>query len=155
MVTRIFLTVSLLFTFVACKKDSIFYVDCSHKTNDINKVKEMIAGTYTWTHTCRYYFTFQDTLTPQNQGRTEKYIFNKNGAVIFIENNQTQWIKNYEVDYEFKVTQYQLDSATIIIIKDSQTGQRTQFFRPYLCNDSARFFNPYSSITIVNFYKRN
>jgi hypothetical protein len=154
-VTKTLLTVSLLFIFDACKKDNISYADCSHKTNDIGNVKAMIAGTYTWTHTYRYYFTFQDTLTPQNQGRSEKYVFSKNGTVRFIENNQNQWTRNYEIDYEFKVTQYQLDSATVVIIKDPQTGQRTQFFRPYLCNDSAKFFNPYSSITVVNFYKRN
>lgn len=115
----------------------------------------MIAGTYTWTHTFRYYFTFQDTLTPQNQGITQKYVFNKNGTVNFIENNQSQWTRNYEIDYEFKVTQYQPDSATVVIIKDRQTGQRTQFFRAFLCNDTAYFYNPYSSILTVNFYKRN
>jgi len=154
-VLRIFLVIPLLFTLSACKKDTFSYADCSRKTNDIANVKAMIAGTYTWTHTYRYYFTFQDTLTPQSQGRSEKYVFNKNGTVSFMENNQTQWIGNYEIDYEFKVTQYQLDSATIVIIKDPQTGQRIQFFRPYLCDDSARFFNPYFSITEVKFYKRN
>jgi hypothetical protein len=154
-VTRIFIAFFLFLSFSACKKGNVFYADCSNKTNGINKVKAMITGTYTWTHTYRYYFTFQDTLTPQNEQRTEKYVFNKNGKVSFIKNNQTQWTRNYEIDYEFKVTQYLPDSATIVIIKDPQTGQRTQFFRPYLCNDSARFFNPYSSVTIVNFYKRN
>ena len=153
--TRTVLTFILLLNLSACEKDNFSYSDCSHKTNDISNVKAMIAGTYNWTHTYRYYFTFQDTLTPENQGKSEKYVFNKNGTVSFFENNQTQWTRNYEIDYEFKVTQYQLDSATIVIIKDPQTGQRTQFFRPYLCNDSARFFNPYSSVTVVNFYKRN
>ena len=152
---RILLAVSLLFTFSACTKDNFSHADCSKKTNEITKVKAMIAGTYTWTHTYRYYFTFQDTLTPQNQGRTEEYVFNSNGTVSFIENNQEQWTRNYDIDYEFKVTQYQPDSATIVIIKDPQTGQRTQFFRPHLCNDSARFYNPYFFMTIFNFYKRN
>lgn len=115
----------------------------------------MIAGTYTWTQTYRYYSTFQDTLTPQNQGITQKYVFSKNGTVSFIENNLSLWTRYYEIDYEFKVTQYQPDSATVVIITDPQTGQRTAFFRPYLCNDSARFFNPYSSITLVNYYKRD
>ena len=78
----------------------------------------MIAGTYNWTKTYRYYFTFQDTLTPQNQGRTEQYSFDKNGTVSFFANHQIQWTNNYEVDYEYKVTSYPLDSATIIIIKD-------------------------------------
>ncbi len=153
--TRVLSAISLLFIIIACKKDSISYTDCSNKTNDITKVKAMITGTYTWTQTYRFYFTFQDTLTPQNQGITQKYVFNKNGTVNFFENNQSQWTRSYEIDYEFKVTQYQPDSATVIIIKDPQTGQRTQLFRPYLCNDSARFFNPYSSITVVNYYKRN
>lgn len=118
-------------------------------------VKGLIAGTYDWTKTYRIYSTFKDTLTPQNQGTTEQYRFEKNGTVSFWTNNLIQWTNNYEVDYEFKVSTYPLDSATIVIIKDKQTGQRTQFFRAFLCNDSAYFYNPYSSITIVNFYKRN
>ncbi len=78
-----------------------------------------------------------------------------NGTVSFVENNQNQWTRNYEIDYEFKVTQYQLDSATVVIIKDPETGQRTQFFRPFMCSDTAYFYNPYSSILTVNFYKRD
>lgn len=154
-VIKLLLVVSFLFTFGACKKDNFSYADCSKKTNEIAEVKAMMAGTYTWTHSYRYYFTFQDTLTPQNQGKTETYVFNKNGAVSFLENNQVQWTRGYEIDYEFKVTQYPADSATVVIIKDPETGQRTQFFRPYLCDDSARFFNPYSSILVAKFYKRN
>jgi hypothetical protein len=154
MASRIYIVVLVLLTFYACKKDGL-QRDCSSKTNDINKVKRMMAGTYTWTHSYRYYFTFQDTLTPQSQGRSEKYVFEKNGKVSFIENDQKKWTRHYEIDYEFKVTRYQPDSATVVIIKDPLTGQRTQFFRPYLCIDSARFFNPYTSITVINFYKRN
>ena len=153
--TKYLIAIFLLSVFAACKKDSFSYADCSLKTNDISNVKALITGTYTWTHTFRYYYTFQDTLTPQNQGRSEKYVFNKNGTVSFVENNQILWTRNFEIDYEFKVTQYQPDSATIVIIKDPQTGQRTQIFRPFLCNDTAYFYNPYSSILTVNFYKRN
>lgn len=153
--TKYLIAIFLLSVFAACKKDSFSYADCSLKTNDISNVKALITGTYTWTHTFRYNYTFQDTLTPQNQGRSEKYVFNKNGTVSFVENNQILWTRNFEIDYEFKVTQYQPDSATIVIIKDPQTGQRTQFFRPFLCNDTAYFYNPYSSILTVNFYKRN
>lgn len=153
--TKYLIAIFLLSVFAACKKDSFSYADCSLKTNDISNVKALITGTYTWRHTFRYYYTFQDTLTPQNQGRSEKYVFNKNGTVSFVENNQILWTRNFEIDYEFKVTQYQPDSATIVIIKDPQTGQRTQFFRPFLCNDTAYFYNPYSSILTVNFYKRN
>lgn len=153
--TKYLIAIFLLSVFAACKKDSFSYADCSLKANDISNVKALITGTYTWRHTFRYYYTFQDTLTPQNQGRSEKYVFNKNGTVSFVENNQILWTRNFEIDYEFKVTQYQPDSATIVIIKDPQTGQRTQFFRPFLCNDTAYFYNPYSSILTVNFYKRN
>ena len=155
--TRTLFSISLLILMNTRKKDTptISYTDCSKKTNEINLVKGLIAGTYNWTKTYRYYFTFQDTLTPQNQGRTEQYRFNKNGTVSFSTNNQIQWTNNYEVDYEFKVSTYPSDSATIVIIKDKQTGQRTQFFRAFLCNDTAYFYNPYSSILTVNFYKRN
>jgi hypothetical protein len=154
-VTRNLLALTLLLAFASCKKEARPNAECANKTNDMERVKELIAGTYNWTHTYRYYFTFQDTLTPFNQFRTEQYVFGKDGKVRFSKNNQTQWIRNYEIDYEFEVSQYPLDSATVVIIKDPQTGQRTQFFRPYLCTDSARFYNPYSSITVFNFYKRN
>ena len=149
--------ISLLTFLYSCKKDTVTvsYPDCSKKTNEINLVKGLIAGNYDWVKTYMYHFTFRDTLTPQNQGYTLQYQFDKNGTVSFYKNNQIQWTNNYEVDYEFKVSTYPLDSNTIVIIKDKQTGQRTQFFRPYLCNDSAYFYNPYSSITVVNFYKRN
>ena len=154
---KLFIIILLVLSFYSCKKDTatVSYSDCSRKTNDLTLVKGLIAGTYNWTKTYKIYFTFQDTLTPQNQGRTEQYRFDKNGTVSFWTNNQIQWTNNYEVDYEFKVSTYPLDSATIVIIKDKQTGQRTQFFRAFLCNDSAYFYNPYSSITVVNFYKRN
>ena len=95
------------------------------------------------------------TETPTTTGVNYKYVFNKNATVDYFENNTLKSSDNYVIDYEFKVTTYPLDSATIVIIKDKQTGQRKDFFRPWLCNDSARFYNPYNSIDIQRYFKRN
>jgi len=93
--------------------------------------------------------------TAANSGLVYKYVFNKNGTVDYYENKVLKSSDNYVIDYEFKVTSYPSDSATIIIIKDIQTGQRKDFFRPWLCDDSARFYNPYNSIDSQRYFKRN
>ena len=152
----IFLSFLLLtFTF-SCKKETIPNINCATKTNDIENVRQLLSGTYNWAYTTvrmRGNPTF--TETPNTMSLNYKYIFNKNGTVDYYENNALKSTDNYVIDYEFKVTTYPSDSATIVIIKDKQTGQRKEFFRPWLCNDSARFYNPYNSIDSQRYFKRN
>lgn len=147
----------ILLTFAfSCKKEATPDINCATKTNDIEYVRLLLNGTYNWTYTIvRMMGNPTFTETPTTTGVNYKYIFNGNGTVDYYENNALKSSDNYVIDYEFKVTAYPSDSATIIIIKDKQTGQRKEFFRPWLCTDSALFYNPYNSIDRQRYFKRN
>ena len=150
-----FLVIFVTVTF-SCKKEIIPNINCSVKINDIENVRLLISGTYNWAYTTiRMMGNPTFTETPTTTGLNCKYIFNKNGTVDYYENNVLKSTNNYIIDFEFKVTSFPSDSATIIIIKDKQTGQRKEFFQPWLCNDSARFYNPYNSIDRQRNFKRN
>jgi hypothetical protein len=157
--------IALLIAFAGCKKvnyeiplptaNKYEAVSCLRKTNHIDTVKCMIVGTYDWAYT--YYKPWRQKtqlLTPQNQGKTYRYIFKPNAEVDYYENNNLQWSNNYMVDYEFKVSTFQADSATMIIINDKINGRRMEYFRVYLCNDSARFYNPYLSWDVLRYFGR-
>jgi len=147
----IFVTVTF-----SCKKEILPHINCSAKINDIENVRLLISGTYNWAYTTvRMMGNPTFTETPTTTGLNYKYIFNENGTVDYYENNALKSTNNYVIDFEFKITSFPSDSATIIIIKDKQTGQRKDFFRPWLCNDSARFYNPYNSIDKQRYFKRN
>lgn len=117
--------------------------------------KKLLTGTYSWAYTIITYQIGSSIQTPANTGLNYKYVFDKNGIVYYYENDTLKSTGNYVIDYEFKVTTYPSDSATIVIINDNQTNQRKEFFRPYLCNDSALFYNPYNSIDSKRYFKRN
>jgi len=147
----IFVTVTF-----SCKKEILPHINCSAKINDIENVRLLISGTYNWAYTTvRMMGNPTFTETPTTTGLNYKYIFNENGTVDYYENNALKSTNNYVIDFEFKITSFPSDSATIIIIKDKQTGQRKDFFRPWLCNDSARFYNPYNSIDRQRYFRRN
>ena len=147
----IFVTVTF-----SCKKEILPHINCSAKINDIENVRLLISGTYNWAYTTvRMMGNPTFTETPTTTGLNYKYIFNENGTVDYYENNALKSTNNYVIDFEFKITSFHSDSATIIIIKDKQTGQRKDFFRPWLCNDSARFYNPYNSIDRQRYFRRN
>lgn len=149
------LFILLIFAF-SCKKEKITNINCSTKTNDIETVKLLLNGSYTWVYTTvRMMGNPTFTETPTTTGLNYKYVFKKNATVDYYENNVLKSSDNYVINYEYKVTSYPSDSATIVIIKDKQTGQRKEFFRPWLCNDSARFYNPYNSIDYQRYFKRN
>ena len=154
---RLILSLIILVTLIpSCKKDTIPTVNCSTKTNNIEDVRLLIKGTYNWAYTTvRMMGNPTFTETPTSMGLNYSYTFNKNGTVDYFENNSLKSTDNYVIDYEFKVTTFPSDSATIVIIKDKVTGQRKEFFRPWLCNDSARFYNPYNSIDRQRYFKRN
>ena len=142
--------------FFACKKDNAPKVSCSEKSNSIEMVRKLLPGSYNWAYSIVTYLGSGSFLeTPSNTEISYKYVFDKNGTVHYYENDSLKSHDTYIVDYEFKVSTYPSDSATIIIINDAQTGQRKSFFRPYLCNDSALFYNPYNSIDSKRYFKRN
>ena len=115
-----------------------------------------MSGTYTWAYSIvRYLGSPPFIETPASTGKNYMYVFHKNGTVDYFENSALKASYSYVVDYEFTVTNYPKDSATNVIIKDKQTGVRTEWFRPWLCNDSARFYNPYYSIDVQRYFKRN
>jgi hypothetical protein len=162
---RLFLFISILIGLSACKKDSyetnlptaIKYpaMSCLRKTNQIDTVKTMIVGTYDWAYTFHRLWRQEAQIwTPQNQGLTYRYVFKPNAEVEYYENQKLQWTNNYIVDYEFKVSTFPLDSAATVIINDKISGQRMEYFRAYICNDSTIFYNPYSSIDVVRHFGR-
>jgi hypothetical protein len=140
----------------SCKKETLPIIDCSKKSNKMDDVKALIKGTYTWVYTrVNNQGTSPLIETPSSTGLNYKYVFDGSGNVDYYENNQLKSSDNYVIDYEFKVTTYPTDSATILIINDKQSGIRKSFFRPWLCNDSSHFYNPYSSIDYQRYFKRN
>lgn len=153
-----------LVALMSCKKDSqpkqILAINypglvCTKPTNQIDTVRKMIIGTYDWSYTFyRPWRAAAEIWTPQNKGLNYRYIFKPNGEVDYVENSKLKWTNKFEVDYEFKVSTYPSDMATMIIISDRNTGQRLEYFRAYLCNDSARFYNPFSSFDIVRYFGR-
>jgi hypothetical protein len=147
--------VLVITSILSCKKDKVPDVPCTSKLNSIDIVKQLLPATYFWSYTVISFQGGGSTETPASTGLIYKYIFYKHGKVAFYENAVLKSIDKYVVDYEFKVTTFPSDSATIIIINDNQTGQRKEFFRPYLCNDSSLFYNPYSSIDSRSYFKRN
>lgn len=154
---RLILLFFSIATFIfSCKKEATLNINCSTKTNSIDNVRQLMPGSYNWNYTIvRMMGNPTFTETPLTTGLNYKYTFYRNGTVDYYENNILKSNDNYVIDYEFKVTTYTLDSATIVIIKDKQTGQRKEFFRPWLCNDSARFYNPYNSIDRRRYFIRN
>jgi hypothetical protein len=153
---KILMIIFTLTVLLSCKKETLPIIDCSKKSNKMDDVKALVKGTYTWAYTRVYYRGTPSFIeTPSSTGLNYKYVFDGNGNVDYYENNQLKSNDNYVIDYEFKVTTYPTDSATIIIINDKQTGVRKNFFRPWLCNDSSRFYNPYSSIDYQRYFKRN
>ena len=141
---------------VGCKKDSTLNVACSAKTNDIDKVRILLPGTYVWTHSRVWIMGNNPSIeTPLTTGMRYTYVFDRKGFVRYFENEVLKSHDKYVIDYEFKVSAYPSDSATIVIIQDKQNGQRKEFFRPWLCKDSARFFNPYSSFDIQRYFVRD
>lgn len=145
----------LAFLLSSCKKDNIFNISCDNKLNSMDVIKEYLPGTYEWSYSRISYQVGGSIENPTSTGLHYKYNFLKNGRVNYYENNILKSTDNYLIDYEFRVTTYPSDSSTIIIINDTQTGQRKSFFRPYLCNDSALFYNPYSSINLKRYFKRS
>lgn len=141
--------------FVACKKDILPNVSCTQKSNSIEIARKLLPGSYSWSYTVITYQGGGSIETPSNTGLTYKYVFEKNGTVNYYENDTLKSTDIYTIDYEFKVTTYPSDSSTIIIIQDKMNGQRKDFFRPYLCNDSALFYNPHSSVDYKRYFKRN
>jgi hypothetical protein len=131
-------------------------INCAPKTNEIENVRQLLPGSYEWDYTIvwmRGSTPYHETSA--NTGLQYSYVFKKSGIVDYFENGILKSSDNYIIDYEFKVTAYPLDSATIVIINDKQTGVRKEFFRPWLCKDSARFYNPYNSIDYQRYFKRN
>lgn len=142
--------------FIACKKDITPNVSCSEKSNSIEIARKLLPGSYSWAYSIVTYLGGGSFIeTPSSTELNYRYVFTKNGMVNFYENDTLKATDVYNIDYEFKVTTYPSDSATIVIIKDKQTGLRKSFFRTYLCNDSSLFYNPYSSIDSKRYFKRN
>ena len=153
---RLVIFLFIVFLFASCSKNDLPNANCSTKTNHINDVKRMIVGTYIWSYTkISYLGDSTHDETPLSTGLNYKYVFRPDGKVDFFQNDTLKWSNNYVVDYEFKVTTYPSDSATIVIISNKQTGLRQEFFRPYLCIDSAKFYNPYNSIDFQRYFKRD
>ncbi len=155
MTLRFLNTFLLCAVLIACSKDNMPVISCDAKTNALEDVKKLISGTYTWAYTIRVGWDGRTVLTPASTGLNYKYVFTKKGNVDYHENDTLRSSDTYTIDYEFKVTTYPSDSATIVIIQDKQSGLRKEFFRPYLCSDSSLFYNPFMSVDVKRYFKRN
>ncbi len=146
----------IMILFFACKKENLPNISCNEKSNAIDLVRKLLPGSYSWAYTKETFPSGNSRIeTPASTGNNFKYVFYKNEKLYYYKNNVLQSIDSYIIDYEFKLTTYPLDSATVVIIYDSQTGLRKNYFRPYLCTDSSLFYNPYSSFNFKSYYKRN
>ena len=123
------------------------------QTNKIDTIRLMMAGTYEWVRTHSLAPGYDKLETPQTKGLTQRFVFMADGRVEYYENRIRKWANRYDIDYEFMVSTYPLDSNAMVIIRDT-SGQRMQYFRPYLSNDSALFYNPYSSISDFRYFSR-
>ncbi len=150
-----FLVILLFLTILSCRKDAVPRVQCIEKTNSIDLVKKLLPGNYQWAYTRVTNQTSIYIENPATTGLNYRYEFKKDGKVDYYENNSLKSTSAYLVDYEYKVTTFPSDSATIVIINDLQSGQRKEFFRATLCSDSAIFYNPYNSIDFKRFFTRN
>lgn len=154
-VTKLSYLLLALTILLACKKENLPNISCNEKSNTIDVVRKLLPGSYYWAYTKGYYLGgYTDIATPATTGKNHKYVYSKNGKRSYYQNNVLKSIDTYTIDYEFKITAYPSDSATIVIIFDS-TGQRKSFFRPHLCTDSALFNNPYTSVDYQTYFKRN
>jgi hypothetical protein len=152
------LTIPSLF---ACKKDNqkghdSIVVPCNLKTENIDSVRLLIPAVYNWAYStiiARGVESYNET--PRTVHQSRKYIFDKNGTVSYYVNSKQEALYKYEVDYEFKITNYPSDSSTVIIFSDKQTGYRVGFYRVKICNDSAVLTNPFNSVTSIDLFKRN
>lgn len=146
---------------LSCKKNSQknndpIVVYCNKKTKNIDSVRILIQGFYNWKYSTVISRGVESYIeTPQTIGQTQKYIFCKNSSASYYVNNKLNAEYNYEIDYEFKITNYLSDSSTIVILKDKKTGYVIDFYRVEICNDSAVLYNPYNSISRINYFERN
>lgn len=60
--------------------------------------------------------------TPETTNENREYVFYKNGSVGYYINKKLQASYNYEIDYEFRVTNYPSDSSTVIIFRNVQNN---------------------------------
>ena len=120
----------------------------------MDTLKNLIVAKYQWIKT-RYAGRGGDiTYTPQNTNRLENYEFYNNGTVNYYENLFLKNSFNYTIDYASKVTGILTHSSIMIIATDKNTGIIQFHFNVYLCNDTAIFGNPFSSVTNISYYKR-
>jgi hypothetical protein len=130
-------------------------LDCTRRTNNKDTVSMMIQGTYEWAYTRSYQWRGPSlVLMPVIDG-TKRYVFKPDQKVEYYENGRRKWTYDYMVDFESAVTLYPLDSSTVVIIRN-ESGQRHEFFRVQMCNDSAQFYCPipYGEIDAFHNYHR-
>ena len=132
-----FILCSLLW--ISCTKGKIPQVECSNPTSDIAKARLLILGNWEWAYE-RYRDRFTQTViikTPQTEGKTRKYDFRKNGTVVIYQNDTIIRNELYEVTTLNVVTGSNMDSEkTILLFKNQQTTQRTDFAPLQICNDT-------------------
>jgi hypothetical protein len=152
-----YLVILLLFIFSCHKhellRDSII-VDCNHKSNEMDVVKNLIVAKYQWIKTHYSEIGLDTILTPLLSKRFEKYEFNNNGTVNYYENFLLKGSYNYTIDYAFKVSGFPSDSSVMVIATDKNSGRVKFHFDVYICNDTAILSNPFTAVSAIAYYKR-
>jgi|688.fasta_scaffold911592_2 hypothetical protein len=123
----------------SCTKEKIPQVECINPTSDAVKARLLIVGNWEWVYE-RYKDRFTQAViikTPQTEGKTRRYNFRKNGNVVIYQNDSIVRNELYEVTTLNVVTGADMDSErTILLFKNQQTAQRTDFVPLQICNDT-------------------
>jgi hypothetical protein len=122
---------------LSCHKDSpsipdSIIVSCEKRTNKIDSVKQLIAGTYSWLYTHVLDRGVDFIESPVSTGIKKKYVFDDKGTVKYFEDNKLISDNDYTIEYELNLSGYYLDSTVMVIANDIMTKERKYYFIPYL-----------------------
>lgn len=123
---------------IACRKNKIHYnITCNNPTNDINISRELIIGKWTWVSKLyREQLTGQLILkTPQSEGYTRQ-MFASNSVLEYFKNYTFKQKYSYEFTIERAITNYPDDTTNVLVFKDYNTGQRSNYVHYKICNDT-------------------
>jgi hypothetical protein len=122
-----------------CKKSNIPQINCNTPTEDITIARHLILGQWDWIYES-YYDRFAQMViikNPITEGKTRQYHFHENGLVYIFQNDTFVRKESFEITTLNIVTGSEMDSRrTIVLFKNIQTQQRTDFAPMRICNDT-------------------
>ena len=128
----------LVFLLSACKKHTLQYnISCNNPTNNIDISYQLIRGNWTWVS--EYYVQpFTGNIfyrTPISEGYT-KQILASNSTFEYLKNGRFEQRYHYEFVIEKTLTNYPDDTTNVLVFKNFETGQSTNYVHYKICNDT-------------------